>query len=44
MVLAAATFLPFGGASAQTVDAAQRIAERPAAFSPASTTLNAARR
>ena len=27
MVLAAATFLPFGGASAQTVDAAQRIAE-----------------
>ncbi|MGH8430638.1 MAG: DUF3500 domain-containing protein, partial [Solimonas sp.] len=27
-VLAAATFLPFGGASAQTVDAAQRIAER----------------
>src|SRR5215510_6459161 len=27
MVLAAATFLPFGGASAQTADAAQRIAE-----------------
>ena len=27
MVLAAATFLPFGGASAQTVDAAQRIAD-----------------
>ena len=26
-VLAAATFLPFGDASAQTVDAAQRIAE-----------------
>src|SRR3954466_14097285 len=26
MVLAAASFLPFGGASAQTVDAAQRIA------------------
>src|SRR3954471_21755762 len=26
-VLAAASFLPFGGASAQTVDAAQRIAE-----------------
>ncbi len=26
-ILAAATFLPFGGASAQTVDAAQRIAE-----------------
>ena len=28
LVLAAATFLPFGGASAQTVDAAQRIAEQ----------------
>ena len=28
VVLAAATFLPFGGASAQTVDAAQRIAEQ----------------
>ena len=27
LVLAAASFLPFGGASAQTVDAAQRIAE-----------------
>jgi hypothetical protein len=27
MVLAAATFLPFGGASAQTVDSAQRIAD-----------------
>ena len=27
IVLAAATFLPFGGASAQTVDAGQRIAE-----------------
>ncbi|WP_428668716.1 DUF3500 domain-containing protein [Reyranella sp.] len=27
MVLAAATFLPFGGANAQTVDAAQRIAD-----------------
>src|SRR4051812_43458020 len=27
MVLAAASFLPFGGASAQTVDAAQRIAD-----------------
>ena len=26
-MLAAATLLPFGGASAQTVDAAQRIAE-----------------
>jgi hypothetical protein len=28
LVLAAATFLPFGGASAQTVDAARRIAEQ----------------
>jgi hypothetical protein len=27
LILAAATFLPFGGASAQTVDAAQRIAD-----------------
>ncbi len=27
LILAAATFLPFGGAGAQTVDAAQRIAE-----------------
>ena len=27
LVLAAATFLPFGGASAQTVDTAQRIAD-----------------
>ncbi len=32
MVLAAATFLPFGGASAQTVDAAQRIAEAASRF------------
>jgi hypothetical protein len=31
-VLAAATFLPFGGASAQTVDAAQRIAEQTSRF------------
>ena len=27
LILAAATFLPFGGASAQTVDAGQRIAD-----------------
>ena len=27
LILAAAAFLPFGGASAQTVDAAQRIAD-----------------
>jgi hypothetical protein len=32
MVLAAATFLPFGGASAQTVDAGQRIAEAATRF------------
>ncbi len=32
MVLAAATFLPFGGARAQTVDAGQRIAEAAIAF------------
>ena len=32
MVLAAATFLPFGGASAQTVDAGQRIADAATRF------------
>jgi len=32
MVLAAASFLPFGGASAQTVDAGQRIAEAATRF------------
>jgi hypothetical protein len=32
MVLAAATFLPFGGAGAQTVDAGQRIAEAATGF------------
>jgi hypothetical protein len=32
MVLAAATFLPFGGASAQTVEASQRIAEAATRF------------
>ena len=32
MVLAAATFLPFGGASAQTADAGQRIAEAATRF------------
>src|SRR5262245_61019060 len=31
-VLAAATFLPFGGAGAQTVDAAERIASAAIAF------------
>ena len=32
LVLAAASFLPFGGASAQTVDAGQRIAEQASRF------------
>ena len=32
MVLAAATFLPFGGASAQTADAGQRVAEAATRF------------
>jgi Protein of unknown function (DUF3500) len=32
MVLAAATFLPFGGASAQTIEAGQRIAEAATRF------------
>ena len=32
LILAAATFLPFGGASAQTVDAAQRIADAASRF------------
>src|SRR5476651_123191 len=32
LVLAAASFLPFGGASAQTADAAQRIADTASRF------------